>query len=108
MAPRNKRLKLRRNQTVFLTTPTTPMKQILHAASTLLILAGCAPAPPQAIVPKSNSPEIQTPTEQTITHKNAGVEPTLSTINAITLLDETLETATMENKRVLVHLGATW
>jgi hypothetical protein len=84
------------------------MKKTLHAATSLLILLGCTPAPPQATVPETTSPEIQTPTEQTITPDQSNVEPTLSTVDAIELLDETLATATMENKRVLVHLGAKW
>jgi hypothetical protein len=84
------------------------MKNPLHAATTLLILAGCTPAPPHATVPETTSPEIQTPTERTITPGNSGVKQVLSAINAIELLDETLATATTENKRILVHLGATW
>lgn len=84
------------------------MKKSLNTATTLLILAGCTPAPPQATVPETHSPATQAPSGQTITPDNSGVEQTVSTMNAIELLDDTLATATSENKRVLVHLGATW
>jgi hypothetical protein len=84
------------------------MKKPLHAATALLILAGCTPAPQQAMVPESDLPEIQIPTEQPITPDNSGVENTSSAVNAIELLDETLATAKTDNKRVLVHLGAKW
>ena len=84
------------------------MNKQLHAAATLLILAGCTPGPPQATVPEGNSPATQASSGQTITPDNSGVEQTVSTMNAIELLDDTLATATSENKRVLVHLGATW
>ncbi|HBV65034.1 MAG TPA: hypothetical protein DEF45_18660 [Rhodopirellula sp.] len=84
------------------------MNKQLHAAATLLILAGCTPGPPQATVPEGNSPELQVTTGQTITPDNTGIKQTVSTTNAIELLDNMLAQATAENKRVLVHLGATW
>ena len=108
MALDRRRILLHRNQFFFVTTPKTHMKKSLRAATTLLILAGCTPAPPQPTVPESNSPEIQATTGQTITPDSSGVEPTVSTVNEIELLDSTLATATSENKRVLVHLGAKW
>ena len=89
------------------------MKTPLHAATAMLILAGCTPAPQQAMVPESDLPksdlrENQIPTEQPVTPDTSDVKNTSSAVNAIEILDETIATAKTDNKRILVHLGATW
>ena len=84
------------------------MKIPLHAATALLILAGCTPAPQLTMAPESDLPEAQVPTQQPVTPDNSSIENTLSAVNAIELLNETIATSKIDNKRVLVHLGATW
>ena len=85
-----------------------PMKKILYAAVAILILAGCTPATKQASVSESEMRETQTLKQQPDTDANPADETTLPTADALKSLDEALANATTKNKRVLVHLGATW
>lgn len=84
------------------------MKKTLSIFTTLLIFAGCNPAPTRVTISETNTPEIETTADQPIIPDNSNVTPTSSKVNATELLSETLALAKKENKRVMVHLGATW
>jgi hypothetical protein len=84
------------------------MKKAALGLLAALLVFGCADS-----VRESKSASIAEPTTKPATQSATGksaseAKPTESRIDAEKLFNDTLASAKMQNKRVMVHLGAPW